>query len=355
MNIRDLRNFTWYTGNLGWLHDRTIFLTKHGSQAYGTATPESDLDVKGIAVAPREYYLGFLQGFEQAETRTPLDAVVYDVRKFFKLAADNNPNILEMLFTDEADWILPADGYVGDRSLWNKIISNRSRFLSRRVKHTFSGYAVAQLKRIRTHRAFLLDPPKAAPQRSTYGLPEGEPTIGKEQLGIVEARVRKLGDSLGGQGLTKDEVQEMEEALVTNVVQEVNLHRDLIPVILAERRYANACRTWKQYQDHQANRNPKRAALEARYGYDCKHAMHLVRLLRMAAEILRGEGVIVRRPDAEELLHVRNGGWRFDQLERWAQEKEASLEALYHSSSLPDEPDRRALDSVLVLVVGSML
>lgn len=73
-----------------WLNPRTILLTKHGSQAYGTSTPESDLDVKGVAVAPRECYLGFLRRFEQAEfakymvevdgKEMEVDAVVYDLR-----------------------------------------------------------------------------------------------------------------------------------------------------------------------------------------------------------------------------------------------------------------------------------
>lgn len=62
--------------NLPWLPERTILLTKSGSQAYGTSTPTSDLDVKGVAVAPKEYYLGFLKRFEQAEFREPADAVI---------------------------------------------------------------------------------------------------------------------------------------------------------------------------------------------------------------------------------------------------------------------------------------
>lgn len=353
MTPDELRSFTWYTGNLAWLKHRTIFLTKHGSQAYGTATPTSDLDIKGIAIAPKEYYLGFLQSFEQAETRAPLDAVIYDVRKFFKLAADNNPNIIEMLFTDMEDWILPV--LPNFNSLWWNIYTERNLFLSRRVKHTFSGYAIAQMKRIRTHRGFLLNPPKAAPVRYWFGLPEGEPTIGKEQLGIVEARIRKIGDILGGEGLTKDQVAEQDEAVVERVVGEVNLARDLIPIIIAERRYANACRTWKQYQDHQTNRNPARAELEAVHGYDTKHAMHLVRLLRMAGEILRGEGVKVKRPDAEELLDIRRGAWHFDRLEEWARREEAGLDGLYHSSPLPMEPDRKKLDTVLVNLIGSRM
>ena len=36
-----------------------ILLALTGSQAYGTATPTSDRDYKGVFIAPKDYYLGF--------------------------------------------------------------------------------------------------------------------------------------------------------------------------------------------------------------------------------------------------------------------------------------------------------
>ena len=80
-----------YSGNLTWLRDRTILLVTHGSHAYGLSTPSSDVDIKGVAIPPADYFLGFNKKFEQAESKDPNDMVVYDVRKFFALAADCNP------------------------------------------------------------------------------------------------------------------------------------------------------------------------------------------------------------------------------------------------------------------------
>jgi len=48
--------------------------------------------------------------------------------------------------------------------------------------------------------------------------------------------------------------------------------------------------------------------LEAKFGFDTKHAMHLIRLLRMAREILETGVVHVKRPDAEELSAIRYHG-----------------------------------------------
>jgi uncharacterized protein len=96
----DIDLYKDYRGNLEWLGKRTIFASVHGSQAYGTATPESDIDIKGIAIPPAKYFHGFVQKFEQAESNHPYDMVIYDLRKFMHLASQCNPNIIEILFTE---------------------------------------------------------------------------------------------------------------------------------------------------------------------------------------------------------------------------------------------------------------
>jgi predicted nucleotidyltransferase len=47
----------------------------------GLVTPESDFDVCGVVIPPKEYFLGFAQRFEQAEATDP-DLIIYDIRKF---------------------------------------------------------------------------------------------------------------------------------------------------------------------------------------------------------------------------------------------------------------------------------
>lgn len=336
----DIAGFEWYNGNLTWLQNRTIVLQKAGSHSYGTATPTSDLDIKGVAVAPIKYYLGFLNNFEQAETRTPVDAVIYDIRKYFKLAADCNPNIIEQLWTSEEDryFTTPA---------WEYVLEHRDLFLSTKAKHTFSGYAAAQLKRIKSHRGWLLNPLKQQPERKTFGLSDTK--VSPEILGPVESSIRKSTDTLGGAGMSSPEVAEHETPLVTTAVHKLGLDANLVPLILAERRYANAMRQWHAYQTWKEERNPARAELEAKYGYDTKHAMHLIRLLRMGHEVLSTGKVLTKRPDAAELLAIRAGAWSFEKLEEEAARLEAAMGQVV--SPLPEKPHREALDRVLVDVI----
>src|SRR5271169_2704067 len=133
---------------------RTILLVRHGSHAYGLNTPESDEDFKGVCVKPKECYFGFTQRFEQMEhmgsKSDGIDEVVYSLDKFAALAADANPNIIEVLHVDDVD-VVKID------SFGEELRARRYDFLSKKARWTFSGYMMAQVKRIRTHHGWLMD------------------------------------------------------------------------------------------------------------------------------------------------------------------------------------------------------
>jgi hypothetical protein len=313
---------TLYRGQLSWIPARTIFLTRAGSHAYGLATPESDLDLRGVAIPPKEYFLGFAQRFEQAEAVDP-DLVIYDIRKFFQLAAACNPSIIELLWTEAEDHLLVTPS--GQR-----LLERRALFLSRRARHTFSGYAVAQLKRINTHRRWLVTPPTHKPTRAEFGLPETS-VLSADILGAIEAVEQKA-------------VQDL-----------TDIPAHVMDLYRRERAYQNALREWRQYEHWKTQRNPKRAALEAKMGFDGKHAAHLVRLMRMCREILETGAVIVKRPDRDELLAIRNGAWSYEQLMQWSEQEDRVLEEVMARSSLPNTPDSHTLDALCMSLVAEML
>ena len=84
-------------------------------------------------------------------------------------------------------------------------------------------------------------------------------------------------------------------------------------------------------------------SLVEKYGYDTKNAMHLVRLYRMGYEALT-EGVIrVKRPDADELLAIRNGAWTLAEVEKYADDMELRCRAALSDTDLPPEPDTKRI------------
>lgn len=352
-----------YRGNLTWLERGLVLLTVHGSTAYGLNTPTSDLDIKGIAIPPREYFHGFDKVFEQAESKDP-DMVVFDVRKFFRLAAECNPNIIEILWTDEEFWrvITPAG---------RRLMDARESFLSKKARYTFLGYAHAQLKRIQTHRRWLVNPPKAPPTRGDLGLPE-RTVIPKDQLDAAHSAVTKrleewhLDDLSGIEPAERIRLQAMMAEMIAELRitaneqyvaagRSIGITENFLRLLDLERQYKARKTEWEQYQNWTKTRNPKRAADEKKYGYDPKHAMHLVRLMRMAREILEQGRVIVKRPDREELLGIRNGAWSFDQLIEWAGLQDRALAAVYDVSSLRHHADREELDRLCIEIIEETL
>jgi predicted nucleotidyltransferase len=357
-----------YKGNLPWLVNNTIFATLHGSHAYGTNTPASDVDVKGFCVPPKQYFLGYTSKFEQAEAKDP-DMVIYDIRKFFELASNCNPNIIEVLHTDPSDWIMCS-------KLGQKVIDNKDLFISMRARYTFSGYAFAQLKRINTHYRWLKTPPKAPPTRAEFGLPEST-MVPADQLGAAEAEIKKKieewdinwdllepADRINMQG--KISTMLAESKLTTDetyivAARSLGFNDNFIDYLKKERSYKTKKQDWDSYQSWLKTRNEKRAELERKYGYDTKHGAHLVRLMRMCREIMTTGKVVVKRPDAQELLGIRNGDWTYEKLIEWAAKEEAELNAIYEEQSksqnkiIPYSPDRTKLDSLCQEIVEEAL
>ena len=352
-------DWTCYKGNLDWLPERTIYLTRHGSHAYGTSLPTSDLDIRGLAIAPKPYYLGFLQVFEQAEQKDP-DLQIFELKKFLRLACDANPNVLELLYTEPEDHLLV-------RPLMERLLAHRDLFLSRKAKHTFSGYAISQLKRINVHHRWLKNPPKAPPTRAEFGLPE-RTIIPADQLAAAQSAIQKELDSMswkdfdGLDDATRQELKNQFEARLLKstgwewtdleakywnaAVRNLGYDTNFIHLLDLERQYTAKLREWQSYQDWKRTRNPARAALEEKYGYDTKHGMHLVRLLRMCREILVEGKVYVRRPDAEDLLRIRAGAWSYEEIVAWAEAQDQELYEVMKTSPLPQSPDRKRLDAL---------
>ncbi len=365
------------------LEQHTVFLALAGSQAHGTARAGSDVDLRGVCVAPRRVRLALFSDFQQYEGRLPealetivlprlrahptaaaamdvkTECVIYDIAKFVKLCASANPNALEILFADERDWLR-------ETSVWRRLYDQRAQFLTKKVQQTFLGYAMAQLKKIKTHRSWLLNPPAKKPAREDFGLPESGTLSRDEQDRIeqgVAEKIRTYGiDDIEMPKSSRIAMQERlrafwsdaltvsEEALERGVraaaTHALNLPSEVAATLNAEKRYRAAMKHWHSYQTWQTQRNPLRAELERQYGYDTKHAMHLIRLMRMGVEILERGDLIVRRPDADELNALRDGASTFDELLFEAKRLESQMEAAARSSTLPADVDHRQVDDL---------
>lgn len=288
-----------------------------GSHAYGMNTPESDIDYKGICLIPdRKLFYG-KQVFEQQDNGwtndkgEPIDKVIFHLPKFLSLASQANPNIIELLYTDPQFIISIND-------IGQKLIDNRELFLSKKARHTFSGYAFSQLMRIKHHRKWIISPP-IKPTHDEYRHrhiidvgPLGSEEFDNKTRIVGLTKVWGNGSEADGYDWYKLEVEKYDR-----------------------NGYESAKKEWDNYTSWKNNRNEARAELEAKYQLDTKHAAHLVRLLRLGYEILTEGKCVVLRPDAKELLAIRNGEWSYDKIVAYAEEMDAKLKDAEEKSTLP--------------------
>jgi len=99
----------------------------------------------------------------------------------------------------------------------------------------------------------------------------------------------------------------------------------------------------------------KRRDLVAKFGYDTKNASCLIMLLRLGIEFLSTGEFVYPRPDATQLLEIKNGEWSLDKVKKEADKLfDQAREALIHSS-IPEKPDFQRAERLCMDIVEKEL
>lgn len=240
----------------------TMYETVVGSVAYGVADEFSDFDVNGFYIPPVDmlfpHLRGRILGFgkdpkapkayqqhhiydkdAQGGSGREYDLNVYCISTYFQLCLENNPNMVDTLYT-------PRDCVLHSTQIAEMVRERRDIFLHKKCWAKYKGYSYSQLSKMR-------------------------------------------------------------------------------------------------------DRNPvgKRVKIREKYGYDVKHAYHLVRLL-LEAEMIMNEHTIDIRRHNKHLKAIRRGEIPQEDVIKWAQEKEAYLERSFENSTLRAEPDTESIKQLLL-------
>lgn len=147
-----------------WLPNAVAYETIMGSVAYGVSSDTSDMDIYGFCIPPKEQVFPHLTGeipgfgrqiqrfeqYQQHHVHDPdalggkgreYDLTIFSIVKFFQLAMENNPNIVDSLFT-------PVSCVLHSNRIGEMVRENRRIFLHKGAWHKFKGYAYSQLHKM---------------------------------------------------------------------------------------------------------------------------------------------------------------------------------------------------------------
>lgn len=160
-----------------WLPDNVLFEGIQGSNAYGAAVGDSDFDMVGYCVPPKDmvfpHLAGQIDGFGRQKKRfvsyqkhhvfdkdarggsgRMYDLNMYNIVHFFHLTMEMNPNMVASLF-------LPAECIVHTSTVGNMVREKRHIFLHKGAWHRFKGYSYSQLAKMESKS------PEAGSRRAT--------------------------------------------------------------------------------------------------------------------------------------------------------------------------------------------
>lgn len=298
-----------------------MLLTVGGSHAYGTNNENSDIDIRGICLENIEEYWG-LSRFEQF-TDSQTDTVIYGFKKLINLLLNCNPNIIEILGTNEE--------HIFQISEAGKLLRNNvDLFLSKKVYYSFGGYATSQLRRLQNALA-----------RDEYPQKEKE----KHILGSIENQFEHFQREY--QKFTKSEIKlylnkSCKKDFDEEIFIDINLNhyplRDLKSI------YSDMNNVIKNYESLN-HRNNKKDELHLN-----KHAMHLVRLLIMGTEILETGKINTFRKDREFLLKIRDGYYSYEHIFQMVDDLEKNFKDAYERSLLPEKSNSNAIEKFMIKI-----
>lgn len=147
-----------------WLPNAVVYETIMGSMAYGVSSDTSDMDVYGFCIPPKDmifpHLTGEIPGFGQQVQRFEVfqqhhindgdalggsgrlyDLTIFSIIKFFQLAMENNPNIIDSLFT-------PVTCVLHSTAIGEMVREQRRLFLHKGAWHKFKGYAFSQMHKM---------------------------------------------------------------------------------------------------------------------------------------------------------------------------------------------------------------
>lgn len=305
-------------------NENKILEIQVGSHLYGTNTPTSDLDYSGIFLPTKPFVFGF-QRVEEVNlsimdkdeagknTQNAVDRKLYELRKFIKLALENNPNIIEQLFVNEPNIV-----YIND--VGRALLAQKYQFPHQGLVKKFKGYAFSQKHKmvIRTDKFHELD--NALNYLKAY--PD-------QKMLLIELKDKYLPFMTFNQDYC--------------IIGDLNLQKGIFvkkAVSMIEERLSKV---------------GNRKTLITKYGFDTKFASNLIRLLLEGKELLSTGEIIFPLTYKQTILDIKQGHWTIKEVLDYAEQLEAETDRAIEKSPLPSKPRSDEIEQFMIHLLENHL
>lgn len=301
-------------------NDNRILEIMSGSHMFGTNTPESDQDFVGIFLPTEE----MLYGFQECEvvninkaakdetgrnTADAIDRTLYEFRKFCKLAMENNPNILNVLFASKNSVVYSTE--------FGEVLRSKAElFPHKGCFHRYVSYARSQ-----RHKMVLK--------------PENYNQL-VSALAILKTRDDK----------NRPIVWLAEDGLL-NWSEESKKH-----IRVGDLQLDCAIQIKKAISmiEKRVNSAGNRRELITKYGFDTKFGSNLIMLLRQGIELLNTGKLVLPLPYAQEILDIKRGRYSAQEVIELSEKLEKEAEVAFSKSTLPEHPRHKEIEDLVVKI-----
>jgi len=307
-----------------------------GSHLYGTDTPESDKDYIGVILPAASEVFGFnvmkeldvsivskLENGKNSKDAT--DRKFYEFRHFVKLAAENNPNIIELLFVNSDSLLVGS--YISDL-----LLSKVNMFVDHNKIYTkYLAYAGSQKHKMLikpenyTEIIRSLDFLYDYIGTNTLSNLSDPNTIKKSKQLLLE-----LNDKIIGLQIPIN----FNSSFIS--IGDLNLNKSITVkaaiTTLAER----------------AKKAGSRTDLYVKYGFDTKFGSHCVRLLLEALSLLKEGKISFPLEDAPFIREIKCGKYTKEQTVAIIKDLEKQVECVYNNLKVKKSCDKQGVENLVV-------
>jgi predicted nucleotidyltransferase len=306
----------------------SIFEMVAGSHLYGTNTETSDFDYLGVFMPSEDQVLGFERVDEidlsikskhenGKNTKDAVDRKFYELRKFVKLALDNNPNVLEMLFATK-------EHLISVNQFGQMLFDNKHLFPYVGLKQKFLGYAFAQ-----KHKMIIR-------------------TDNYHEL-VVAA------DYFNNKFLTDDDGKKLLIELLDMKLPFMHEKKDLILIGDLNFQKHVYVRKVRKMINERVSKATHRKTLLTKFGYDTKFASHLVRLMLEGVELLKTGNLVFPLKERQLILDIKQGKYEMHKILDLSDEFEKEIESLSKSTKLPKKQNHKQVQDLVKKMLKSYL